>query len=136
MDKMTRLLRVLAFLLGCAVIAAPPFFVLSLAYSMGEPPEDLLAFLTEPVLVGLIFGAGPLLIGLPSLVAGEQRPILRAVAAALLVVSMAGFIVLGVEGSVTLIVTPLALALEALLFAAFIWPAPRFPEAVPRERNA
>lgn len=133
---MTKLLRVLAFLLGCAVIAAPPFFVLSLAYSLGEPPEDVVAFLMEPILVGLIFGAGPLMIGLPSLVAGGKRPIMRAIAAALLGVSMAGFIVLGIEGSVTLIVTPLALVLEALLFAAFIWPAPRFPDAVARERNA
>lgn len=131
---MTRVLRVLAFLLGCAVVLAPPFFVLTLAYSLGEPPEDLLAFLMEPVLVGLIFGAGPLMVGLPSLVAGGKRPIMRAIAAALLGVSMAGFIVLGVEGSVTLVVTPLALALEALLFASFIWPAPWFPDAAPRER--
>jgi hypothetical protein len=130
---MTKVLRVLAFLLGCAVVVAPPFFVLSLAYSLGEPPEDLIAFLMEPVLVGLIFGAGPLMIGLPSLVAGGKRPIIRAIAAALLGVSMAGFIVLGIEGSVTLIVTPLALLLEALLFASFIWPAPRFPEAARRQ---
>jgi hypothetical protein len=75
-------------------------------------------------------------VGLPSLVAGGKRPIMRASAAALLGVSMAGFIVLGVEGSVTLVVTPLALALEALLFASFIWPAPWFPDAAPRERTA
>lgn len=130
---MTKVLRVLAFLLGCAVVVAPPFFVLSLAYSLGEPPEDLIAFLMEPVLVGLIFGAGPLMIGLPSLVAGGKRPIVRAIAAALLGVSMAGFIVLGIEGSVTLIVTPLALLLEALLFASFIWPAPRFPDPARRQ---
>ena len=68
-----------------------------------------------------------------SLVAGGKRPIIRAIAAALLGVSMAGFIVLGIEGSVTLIVTPLALLLEALLFASFIWPAPRFPDPARRQ---
>jgi hypothetical protein len=125
---MLTLFRLISFVLGCILIVAPAFLVLAFAYGVGEPPEtiDAFAFYLLPLVIGLIFGMGPLLIGFPKLVAGPNKPKMRVAAGAFLVISFAGLLMVGFSGSVTQVVTPAALLVEVALFAIFIWPAKHF----------
>ncbi len=126
---MLSLLRLISLLLGCAITIAPAFLTLAFAYGVGEPPETTVAFAFYllPLVIGLIFGMGPLLIGFPKLVAGPEKPKMRVAAGTFLVISIAGLLMVGFGGSVTRVVTPIALLVEAALFAIFIWPAKHFP---------
>lgn len=126
---MLTLLRFVSFLLGCAITVAPTYLTLAFAYGVGEPPETAVAFAFYllPLAIGLIFGIGPLMIGCPKLVAGPQKPRMRVAAGTFLAISIAGVLMLGFGGSVTRVVTPIALLVEAVLFAVFIWPAKNFP---------
>ncbi len=125
---MLTLLRLISLLLGCVIIAAPAFLTIAFAYSVGEPPETTVAFAFYllPLFIGLFFGMGPLLIGFPKLVAGSEKPRMRVVAGAFLVISIAGLLMVGFGGSVTRVVTPIALLVEAVLFVVFVWPAKHF----------
>ena len=126
---MLTLLRLILFVLGCAITVAPAYLILVFAYGVGEPPETTVAFAFYllPLVIGLIFGMGPLMIGFPKLVAGPEKPRMRVAAGAFLSISIAGLLMVGFGGSVTRVVTPIALLVEAVLFAVFIWPAKYFP---------
>ena len=126
---MLTLLRLISFVLGCAITVAPAFLTLAFACGVEEPPESTVAFgfYLLPLAIGLIFGMGPLLIGFPKLVAGPTRPKMRLTAGAFLAISIAGLLWVGFGGSVTRVVTPVALLFEVALFAVFIWPAKHFP---------
>ncbi|WP_296592937.1 hypothetical protein [Methylophaga sp.] len=126
---MLSLLRLVSLLLGCAITVAPSFLALAFAYGAWEPPETTVAFTFNllPLFVGLIFGMGPLLIGIPKLVAGPEKPKVRVAAGTFVVISVAGLLIIGFDGSVTRDLTPIALLVEAALFAVFIWPAKHFP---------
>jgi hypothetical protein len=126
---MLTLLRLISFVLGCAITVIPAFLMLAFAYGVGEPPETTVAFAFYllPMLIGLPFGTGPLLIGFPNLVAGPENPKMRVVAGTFLVISIVGLLMIGFGGSMTRVVTPIALLVETALFAVFIWPANHFP---------
>jgi hypothetical protein len=121
-------LRILSLLLGCILTLAPSYLVLTFAWSVGEPPDPAryLSFFLPTLAMGLAIGAGPLLVGIPGIVVGKKNPKLRILATVLLGVPALFFVFLGVEGSVTRIVTPIILLLEAVLFSVFVWPAKRF----------
>ena len=131
-------IRLASLLLGCALTAAPSFLGLMFAYGVGEPPEpeSYLIFFGFLLAVGLVLGLGPLLIGLPGIVAGATTPQARIVAGLLLGVSAAMIALLGMGGSVTRITSPAILLLEAILFAVFVWPAKPFSAIPALQRDA
>ncbi|HWV19047.1 MAG TPA: hypothetical protein VNZ68_10780 [Rhodocyclaceae bacterium] len=135
---MVTLLRFISFLLGCAITVAPAYLSLVFAYGVGDPPETTVAFAFYllPLAIGLIFGIGPLMIGFPKLVVGPEKPKMRIAAGAFLGISIAGFLMVGFGGSVTRVVTPIALLVEIVLFAVFIWPAKDFPANPPLNTDA
>jgi hypothetical protein len=116
----------ISFVLGCAITVAPAYLILVFAYGVGDPPNTTVAFYFLPLVIGLIFGMGPLMIGFPKLVVGPEKPGMRVAAGAFLFISIAGLLMVGFGGSVTRVVTPIALFVEAVLFAVFIWPAKHF----------
>ena len=126
---MLNFLRLVALVLGCTLTVAPLFLALKFAYGVGEPPNghwDMLYF-SMFLLLGLPFGLGPLMISLPNTVAGPQTPVARLFAGGFLLVTIATLLLIGFDGTVTRIVSPAILLLEAALFALFIWPARPFP---------
>ncbi len=131
---MITLLRLISLLLGGTLTVAPPYLLLLFASGLGEPHTSnaFATFLSPILMIGLALGTGPLLIGLPRLVAGAENPRVRLVAGALLIVSSAGFLAIGFDGYLTRVLTPTALLIEAVLFAFFIWPAWRFSAKGPR----
>jgi hypothetical protein len=122
---MLTVLRLISFALGSALTFAPSFFALQFAYGVGEPPEAerYFAFFGPLLVIGLLIGLGPLLIGFPKVVAGSKFPKTRLLAGVLLVISIADILLVGFSGSVTRITSPAILLIEVTLFAAFIWPA-------------
>lgn len=131
-------IRLVSLLLGCALTAAPSFLALMFAYGVGEPPEPESYFIFfGPLLVGgLVLGLGPLLIGIPGVVAGAQTPKTRLVVGLLLGVSAAMIALLGMGGSVTRITSSAILLLEAIVFAVFVWPAKPFSDNPALQRGA
>lgn len=128
LESMITLSRFIAFALGAALTVAPSFLLLQFAYGVGEPPDEgSLAFFIPTILIGLVLGLGPLLIGIPKLVAGPRTPTYQLLAGVLLAVSI-GCILLfvGFNGTVTRVVSPVVLVVEVALFALFIWPAKLF----------
>ncbi|MFC0710379.1 hypothetical protein [Azorhizophilus paspali] len=125
---MTILLRLISLLLGCALIVVPPYLLRLFASSLGEHLEarTFSSFLAPTLTIGLALGSGPLLIGLPRLVAGSRTPGTRIIAGLLMLVSGAGFLTIGFDGYLTQVFTPAVLLIEAILFTFFIWPAWRF----------
>lgn len=121
-------IRLVAILLGFALIAAPSYLGLMFAYGVGEPPElgSYLLFFGPLFIIGLVLGLGPLLIGLPRVVAGSVTPKARVAAGLLLSVSAALIAFLGMGGSVTRVVSPVILLLEFVMFVVFVWPAKPF----------
>lgn len=122
---MLTVLRLTSLVLGCALTLAPSFLALQFAYGVGEPPEAerYFAFFGPLLVVGLLFGLGPLLIGLPKVVAGSKTPKTRLLAGVFLAISIAGTLLIGFSGSITRITSPAILLIEVVLFAIFIWPA-------------
>lgn len=122
---MLTVLRFISLALGCVLTMAPSFLALQFAYGVGEPPEteSYFVFFGPLLVIGLLFGLGPLLIGLPKVVAGSKTPKARLLAGVLLAISIAGILLIGFSGSVTRITSPVILLIEAILFAIFIWPA-------------
>lgn len=124
---MTTLLRLIALLLGSALTLAPAALLL-LSHGMGQLPaaRKLFDLLAPLLVIGLTFGLGPLLLAWPRLVAGGRNPAARLVAMLLLLVSAGGLVLFGLGGLASLLPALLGLAIEGVLFAAFIWPARRF----------
>lgn len=122
---MLTVLRLISLALGCVLTVGPSFLALQFAYGVGEPPEaeSYFVFFGPLLVVGLLFGLGPLLIGLPRIVAGPKTQKARLLAGVLLAISIAGILLIGFSGSVTRITSPALLFIEAILFAIFIWPA-------------
>lgn len=87
---MNILLRIVTLVLGLGLVIAPPLLMFGMAASMGELEEvdSLARLLAEPLLVGLLLGAGPAFVGLPALVSGPRRPFVRLVAGVLMVASI------------------------------------------------
>lgn len=135
---MVVLLRILSLLVGCLLTLAPSFLMLQFAYGVGEPPtpEDSVTFFLPLLLVGLGFGLGPLLIGLPKLVAGPRTPVLRVITGILLGVSACGFFLVGFGGTRTIVLVPALLVFEAVAFVVFIWPAKPFSANPPLTSNS
>lgn len=131
-------IRLVSLLLGCALTVAPSFLALMFAYGVDEPPEPESYFIFfGPLLVGgLALGLGPLLIGIPGLVAGATTPKTRLVVGFLLGVSAAMIALLGMGGSITRITSPAILLLEAIVFAVFVWPAKPFSANPALQRDA
>jgi hypothetical protein len=124
-------LRVLSFVTGMSLVAAPAYLLLLFAHGVGEPPaaDRAFAFFFAPICVGLVLGAGLLLAGLPRLVTGEKGLVARFAAGALIILSALIVASLGgFSGSVTRIVTPAILLIELLVFWVFVWPAKGFQE--------
>ncbi len=124
-------LRLLSILLGLLLSAAPAVLALQFAHGAGEVPSGgrITDFVLPLLVLGLPFGLGPLLAGLPRTVCGSRTPVMRVVAGLLLAVSAGGLVIVGMGGSVMLWVSPIVCLLEAAIFAAFVWPAKRFPLA-------
>ncbi|MFB8830156.1 hypothetical protein ACE0DR_14520 [Azotobacter sp. CWF10] len=100
---MITLLRLISLLLGGTLIVAPPYLLLLFASGLGEPHTSnaFATFLSPILMIGLALGTGPLLIGLPRLVAGAENPTVRLVAGAFLIISSAGFLAIGFDGYLT-----------------------------------
>lgn len=130
-------IRLVSLLLGGALTAAPSFLGLIFAYGVGEPPEQesYLIFFGPLLVAGLVLGLGPLLIGVPGVVAGARTPKSRVVVGVLLGGSVALIALLGMGGAVTRITSPVIFLLEVILFAVFIWPARKFKIANPSPQN-
>lgn len=109
-------------------MCAPSYLILQFAYGVGEPPkaENYFVFFGPLLCLGLVFGLGLLLIGFPKLISGQRTPVSRVFAGVLLIVSAGGLLLVGVDGSMTRIVTPVFLLFEIVLFAVFVWPARPF----------
>lgn len=126
---MKTILRISFFAMGCALTAAPMILLLSFSYGVGEPPSSDpkgFRYFVAPLLVGLVLGGGLLLVGLPNLVVGHQRPALRIAAAISLAISAVAVTFTGFSGAVTAFVGPVLLSAYALAFYYFVYPAKRF----------
>lgn len=131
-------IRIVSLLVGCTLTAAPSFLGLMFAYGVGEPPEpeSYLIFFGPLLVAGLLLGLGPLLIGIPGIVAGAKTPKTRLVVGLLLGVSSTMIALLGMGGSVTRITSPAILLIEVILFAVFVWPAKPFSANPALQRDA
>lgn len=129
---MIAVLRVLSFVTGVALAAAPSYLLLLFSHGVGEPPAlyELILFLLVPLAFGLVLGGGLLLVGFPRVVAGPRTPNGRLAAGVLLVASalLVAFVG-GFSGSVTRVASPAILTIELVAFLAFIWPAKSFPKS-------
>ena len=131
--------RVTAFLVGVALIAALPLVLFCLAW--GERGADKISLsvwfdiLLSRLLMGLFLGAGPVLIGLPRLVRGSFTPVARMWAAALTVPSLLALVIANAalaSGPIWLSLTlTIVLFLELSAFAVFVWPAKRYVASDP-----
>jgi len=126
---MAKLARATFFLVGMLLTATPVFAYLAFGYGVGDPPQrtfgDLL-FLVVPLAPGLLFGGGLLLVGLPGLVEGARRPMMRTIAGVLLVISTIALFAVGFKGTVTAVLGPLAIAANAAALWLFVFPAKFF----------
>jgi hypothetical protein len=142
---MKPVLRLISLVVGSALTLVPLLGLLSFSYLVGEPPSsDPKGFgyfglalldgvaLGGGLLFGVALGGGLLLAGLPSLVVGSIRPVFRSVAGVLLVVSVVAVFFIGFDGSVTVIVCPLVLLLNAMAFFYFVYPAKPFSDTCSR----
>ena len=126
---MKPVLRLINLVVGGALTLAPLLLLLSFSYGVGEPPSSDpkgVGYFALPLLAGVTLGGGLFLVGLPNLVVGSIRPVFRSVAAVLLGVSVVAVFFIGFTGSVTVIVCPLVLLLNAMAFFYFVYPAKRF----------
>ena len=123
--------RALSFAVGVILLLAPLALGLGFAYGVGEPPTpNGSAWFAAPLLAaGLLIGGGPVLIGLPGVVVGHRRPVFRYAAAVLLAISAFAIIWIGFSGTVTAIVGPIVLLVEAAAFYLFVYPAATYSEA-------
>ena len=132
---MKPVLRLINLVFGGALTLAPLLLLLSFSYGVGEPPSSDpkgFRYFALPLLAGVALGGGLLLAGLPNLVVGSIRPVFRSVAGVLLVVSVVAVFFIGFNGSVTVIVCPLVLFLNAMAFFYFVYPAKRFSDTCSR----
>lgn len=123
------LLRFMSFITGGALILAPFLLLLSFSYGVGEPPSTdpkSIGYFALPLLVGVALGGGLLLVGLPNLVVGPRRPVLRNAAAILQLISVVAIFCIGFSGSATAIIFPLVLLINATAFFYFVYPAKSF----------
>ena len=126
---MKPVLRLVNLVVGGALTLAPLLLLLSFSYAVGELPSSDpkgVGYFALPLLAGVTLGGGLFLVGLPNLVVGSIRPVFRSVAAVLLGVSVVAVFFIGFTGSVTVIVCPLVLLLNAMAFFYFVYPAKRF----------
>lgn len=126
---MKLILRLISFIVGSMLTLAPLLLLLSFSYGVGEPPSSDtkgLRYFALPLLAGAALGGGLLLVGMPNLVIGPIRPVFRNIAAIMLVVSAVAIFSIGFSGSVTAIVVPLVLLVNATAFFYFVYPAKRF----------
>ena len=121
-------LRVVSFLVGVVLVLFPTWLLIQFTYGVDESPslQGWIWFFL-PIGMGLVLGGGLLLAGLPKVVEGPARPVAQVIAGFWLAASAAMFLFfVGFSGSVTKIASPAILLLEAVVFAVFVWPAPRF----------
>jgi hypothetical protein len=124
---MILLLRILSFVVGVALIAAPSFLLLQFAYGIGEPPaHNEIHFFLPTLGIGLLLGGGLVLAGAPRLEAGASTPTLRVIAGGLLFISFCVVALMGFSGSVTRVISPMVMLIELITFFAFVYPAKRF----------
>jgi hypothetical protein len=125
-------LRALSFAVGTLLLFAPVFLMLSFAYGVGEPPKqsERLWFTLPLLAAGAAIGGGPLLAGIPGLVVGSRRPATQGTAGVLIVVSALAILFIGFSGTVTAIVSPAILLIEAAAFYYFVFPATRYHVAI------
>jgi len=77
-----------------------------------------------------VLGGGLLLIGIPNLVVGAQKPLFRWLAGFLLFLAVIiVVVVVGFSGTVTGKVSPFVLLLQFAVFYVFIWPAVNFQKS-------
>ena len=129
LGTMKTTLRIISFATGSALAVAPMLLLLWFSYSVGEPPTSHskgFNYFASPLLVGLIFGGGLLLVGFPSLVAGKKRPITRIVAAIFLVVSSVAVVRVGFGSLVATVAGLMVFLVDAIAFYYFVYPAKRF----------
>ena len=132
---MKPVLRLISLVVGSALTLVPLLGLLSFSYLVGEPPSSDpkgFGYFGLALLDGVALGGGLLLAGLPSLVVGSIRPVFRSVAGVLLVVSVVAVFFIGFDGSVTVIVCPLVLLLNAMAFFYFVYPAKPFSDTCSR----
>ncbi len=135
LDVMKPVLRVISFVVGGALTLAPLYLLVSFSYAVEEPPSSEsngFGYFALPLLGGVALGGGLLLTGLPNLVTGPMRPVFRSIAAVLLVVSVLAVSFIGFNGSVTAILCPFILLLNAAAFFYFVYPAKHFSNAFSR----
>ena len=135
---MKALARTVFLMAGLLLTVSPVIAFLMFAYGVGEPPRATpleFAVFALPLLPGVALGGGLVLVGLPKLVAGKTRPRTRVAAGLLLVVSTVAHLALGFDGTVTAIIGPLAIVLNAAAFLLFVYPAKAFSFAQ-RETHA
>lgn len=129
---MQPLVRLISLVAGAGLTLAPLLLLLSFSYDVGASPyadPKGFKYFALPLLAGVVLGGGLLLVGLPDLVVGPVRKAFRNVAAVLLVVSAAALFHIGFSGSVTAVVCPLAILMNAAAFFYFVYPARRFSNA-------
>jgi hypothetical protein len=135
LDVMKPVLRLISFVVGCALTLAPMYLLVSFSYAVGEPPSSEskgFGYFALPLIGGVALGGGLLLAGLPNLVIGPMRPVFRSIAAVLLVISVVAVSFIGFDGSVTAILCPFILLLNAAAFFFFVYPAKHFSNASSR----
>ncbi len=115
-------LRIASFLAGLALVGSVPFFIFAFAASVGDLGNQPISAFIEPLWYTIPMGAGNLLIGLPALVSGAKKPAFRALGGILLAVSFA------ITAFASIAYWPFLffVALQAALFAVFVWPARHF----------
>jgi hypothetical protein len=128
LSVMLKILRFLCLCTGTVLFIAPLILALGFAFAVGEPPAEgeRALFAIKMLVAGGVIGAGLILVGLPRIVVGQRRPARRLVAALLLAISAAAIARIGFSGSITVVAGPVFLAIEALAFYSFIYPASSF----------
>ncbi len=125
---MLTLLRVLCLCVGTLLFVAPLVLALGFAYGVGEPPTkgEGLLFALPMLIAGGMIGTGPILVGLPHVVVGQRNRTMQQIAAMMLALSASAIVWIGFSGSVTAIAGPAILAIEAVAFYCFVYPARKF----------
>lgn len=119
---MIPLLRVASFIFGLGLLFGLPFMLYAFAAMAGELENIPNDFLLGPLAVGMILGLGPVVIGLPNVVAGAINPRFRLLGGVLLAISTMGITLISINYRPLLVVDIFYL----LLFFIFVWPANRF----------
>lgn len=130
---MIRFLRVLSLSIGGLLTIAPSLLAIQFSYGVGEPPNNIveaILYLAITLFGGLFLGGGLLLVGIPNLVVGPQKPIFRWFSGFLLFLAVSILVVfVGFSGTVTEKVSPFVLLLQFAVFYVFIWPAATFQKS-------